>query len=153
MPITIAMMMMIMMMMMMMMDCAFITIVGFPFPPPILLITRSVVLSVYINLYKSLRPGRDASEAVFGPSFSKTPRFTLFFAIFGSLRGASRARKVVENHAFYRVFRDFRYPSNLDVFSFAFSKKLRKPRVLPRFGGHKAAVRRLFFCRFRMLAF
>ena len=111
-----------------------------------------IYIYIYIYLYKSLRPGRDASDGFSGPSLSKTLRFTTFFAIFFAFRGASRARKVVENHTFYHVSRAFRFPSNLKVFSFAFSKQLRKPRVLPRFSVRKSAVPRPFFRCFCTLA-
>ena len=110
---------------------------------------RFDVIYISIQIFAS---GSRAFAPLFGALVSKTPCFTDVFAIFFGLRGASRARKVVENHAFYRVSRAFRFPSNFDVFSFAFSKKLRKPHVLPRLSGREAAVPRPFFRRFCTLA-
>ena len=92
-----------------------------------------ICIYVYMYLYKSFRTGPDASHRFFRPSFSKTLRFTTFLAIFRGFRGASRARKFAENHAFYNVFHDFWFPTIFDVFLFAFSKKLRKPFVLRHF--------------------
>ena len=74
-------------------------------------------------LYKSFRTRVHASRAFFEPSFSKTPRFTAFFAIFGGREIATRGSENVENHAFSCVFRDFRMLSNLALFLSFFRKK------------------------------